>query len=408
MAIITDTKARNIKPDSPPIAHGGIVGLSLHPSTTKGRGKWMMRFVNPATGKRQKMGLGSYPEISIAEVSKLALPIRELLASGQDPLAARKEAKEKKQSLVPTFEEAARTRYLELQPGWKNTKHAQQWINTLTTYVFPAIGHLTLDKITPRDVMSALTPIWLSKPETASRVKQRIHSVMSWGWAHEYCQSNPVDVVSYLLPAQPSKEIRQKHMPAMAWRELPKFYNQLLDTGKSNVTRLILELTILTLARSGEVRGMCWSEIDWEDKVWTIPAERMKAKKPHRIPLNERAMDILTLQRRQHQTLVFPSPVKGTQLSDAVMTKFLKDIQAPSTDKGRYATAHGFRSSFRDWCSENGIARDVAERALAHSISNKVEAAYHRTDLLEERRKVMGQWLDFLLPQYRNANQEPG
>lgn len=407
MAVITDTKARNIPSDASPIAHGGVVGLSLYSSGKKGRGKWMLRYVSPINGKRKKISLGTYPEITIAEVGKIGAEYREQIAKGMDPHEIREAKEEEKRALLqcPTFEEAARYYHAELLPGWKNKKHGAQWINTLRDYVFPVLGGYLLNKITPKLVADALRPIWLEKPETASRVKQRIHSVMGWGWANGYNNANPVDVVTHLLPAQPGKEIRQQHMPAMAWTDLPTFYKtKLFQQEPENVTRAVLEFLIQTVCRSGEVRGMTWDEIEWDTKTWIIPATRMKAKKIHRVPLNQRAIDILKGQQGQHPVLVFPSPSKGVQLSDAAMSKFLNDNQIPSTEKGRHATAHGFRSTFRDWCSENGVSRDIAERALAHTISNKVEAAYHRTDLLDDRRKLMKKWLEFLLPHYNRLN----
>jgi integrase len=179
----------------------------------------------------------------------------------------------------------------------------------------------------------------------------------------------------------------------MPWKDISEFASRTFRTGKPTVSRALLEFIILTAARSGEARAMGWDEVDLEDKVWTVPASRMKAKVAHRVPLSARALEILAEQRKLHPDakLVFPAP-RGGVLSDMVVTKFLRDHNAPSSDKGRIATAHGFRSSFRDWASENGYTRDVAERALAHTISNQAEAAYHRTDLIEQRRAMMDAW----------------
>lgn len=394
MSILSDAKARNIRPDSPQLPHGGITGLVLIPSKTKGRGKWVLRFVSPTTGRRRNAGLGSYPEIGISEAGKLATAMREQLASGIDPLEEKKESANKPK--LPSFEEAAIKVHAELLPGWKNKKHGQQWINTLKEYVFPIIGSLPLNEIQPRHIADTLRPIWLSKAETAERVKQRMHAVMSWGWAHGYCVANPVDVVNHLLPLQPGKAVRTEHQPAMPWREIPKFITENLHgADRYDATRPMLEMLILTAARSGEIRGMCWPEIDLEAATWTIPSERMKAKQAHRIPLSDRALEILKHQKGMHDVLVFPSPRAQVQFSDMVFTAFLRRVKAISDSPGRTATAHGFRSSFRDWCSEQGYARDLAERALAHTVANKVEAAYHRTDLLEQRRPIMQAWADF-------------
>jgi len=395
MAILTDAKARNMKPDSGALPHGGVTGLALFPSNSKGSGKWVLRYVSPITGKRRNAGLGCYPEIGIAQAGKAAIEMREKVVAGIDPL---EEKATKLQTLtMPTFQEAATTLHKELLPGWKNIKHGQQWINTLTQYAFPIIGKYPLDQIQPRHIAEALRPIWLDKAETASRLKQRIHSVMAWGWAHEFCRSNPVDVVDHLLPQQPGKSVRTQHQPAMPWKEIPAFVkSELHIIGRYDVTRPMLEFLILTSARSGEVRGMKWNEIDWKNAVWTIPAERMKAQIQHRVPLSERAIEILQNQQGRHELLVFPSPRDQKELSDMALTSFLRRVNATSDTAGRCATAHGFRSSFRDWCSELGYSRDLAERSLAHVVQNKVEAAYRRTDLLEQRRSLMDAWSQFI------------
>lgn len=397
MALLSDTKARNIKPDSPQLAHGGITGLVLIPSQTRGHGKWVIRFVSPVTGKRRNMGLGSYPEIGIAEVGKLGTAIREKLSLGIDPLEEKKSSPADIPAL-PDFKKAAETLHKDLLPSWKNAKHGQQWINTLKEYAFPTLGSLQLSEIQPKHIADVLRPIWLSKAETASRLKQRIHAVMAWGWAHGHCSANPVDVVHHLLPSQPGKAVRTEHQPAMPWRDIPAFLaNHVRNREPYDLTRAMLELLILTAARSGEIRGMTWSEVNLEAEIWTIPPERMKAKMQHRIPLAPSAVALLkSVQGLElHETLVFPTPRTEGMFSDMVLSSFLRRVKAGSDSPDRVATAHGFRSSFRDWCSEHGYPRDLAERALAHTVENKVEAAYHRTDLLEQRRPMMQAWSDF-------------
>ncbi|WP_426688445.1 tyrosine-type recombinase/integrase [Rhodanobacter ginsengiterrae] len=398
MSLLTDTKARSVKPGGTPLAHGGVTGLALHPSPShKGQGKWVLRYVSPVTKKRRNAGLGSYPDTSVAEAANQARSMREQIAHGQDPLEVK--ANEATKPRMPLLREAATTLHEELKPGWKNVKHAQQWINTLTEYAFPLIGSLPLDQIQPRHIADVLRPIWLEKPETAGRVKQRLHAVMAWGWAHGYCQSNPVDVVGHLLPIQPGKTVRTQHQPAMPWALLPHFVSKHLRLSETlDVTSPVLAFLILTAARSGEVRLMTWDEVDLHAKLWTVPAERMKAKMIHRVPLSKQAVSILKHQQSQHDTFVFPSVRDRTSLSDMTLTALLRRVKAVSDVPGRTATAHGFRSSFRDWCSENGFPRDLAERALAHTVANKVEAAYHRTDLLEQRRPLMQAWADFVMP----------
>lgn len=398
MALLTDTKARSIKPSDAPAAHGGVPGLVLHPSAShKGRGKWVLRYVSPVTKKRRNAGLGSYPGVGVAEAARLARVMREQISHGQDPLQVR--ATEAAKPRIPSLREAAEALHKQLVPGWKNAKHGQQWINTLKEYAFPLIGDQPLDQVQPNHIAEVLRPFWLVKPETAGRVKQRLRAVMAWGWAHGYCSSNPVDVVSHLLPVQVGKTVRTQHQPAMPWPLIPDFAVTHLPVPQCpEVGRQVLAFLILTAARSGEVRNMTWDEVDLDTGVWTVPAARMKAKQIHRVPLSEQAMAILEHQRIQHENLVFPSLRGRAPLSDMALTALLRRVKATSDVAGRAATAHGFRSSFRDWCSEKGYPRDLAERSLAHVLSNKVEAAYHRTDLLEQRRPLMQAWADFVMP----------
>ncbi len=397
MALLTNTKAKHIQPSDKPLPHGGITGLTLYPSATKGRGKWVFRYTSPITKKRRNAGIGAYPEISIAEAAKRATTMKEQVTNGIDPLALKQAHAEI--PAPPTFEEAGRLLHSELKPSWKNEKHAKQWITTLEQYVFPAFGTVTLDAITPADIANVLRPIWLNRSETASRVKQRIHAIMQWGWAHGYCTANPVDVVSHLLPQQVSAHIRTEHQPAMPWKKLPLYISTHIHSNERyNITRAILLFIMLTACRSGEAREMRWKEVDFKQAIWTIPAERMKSSLQHRVPLSHQTIALLNTLKGLHDELVFPSPRKQGILSDMVVTAFLRRTKAPSDTEGRMATAHGFRSTFRDWCSEQDYSRDLAERALAHTVKNKVEAAYHRTDLLEQRRPMMQAWANYLLP----------
>ncbi|EHJ5405789.1 tyrosine-type recombinase/integrase [Salmonella enterica subsp. enterica serovar Wedding] len=395
MALLTDTKARHIKPDDKPLPHGGVTGLALHPSSTKGRGKWVLRYVSPVTQKRRNAGLGTYPEISIAEATRLAQTMREQLAAGKDPLELKKADAEK--VVIPSFEDAARKLHADLLPGWRNHKHGKQWISTLEKYSFPLLGNKPLDTITPANVADVLSPIWLTRSETASRVKQRIHAVMQWGWAHGHCSANPVDVVDHLLPQQVSVSVRTEHHPAMSWKSLPLYIAKYVHHNEHySVTRALLLFVILTAGRSGEARAMRWEEVDFQQRIWRIPPERMKKGKLHRVPLSHQAIAILESMRGWHDELVFPSPRKQGILSDMVLTAFLRKTKATSDTPGRHAVAHGFRSTFRDWCSEKGYSYDLAERSIAHAVKNKTEAAYHRTDLLEQRRPLMQEWADYV------------
>jgi integrase len=393
--MLRDVTAKAIKPSDRPIPDGTVTGLRLHSTKTKGRGAWKLRFVSPETGNRRDMGLGVYPEISINEARQLANKARSQVALGIDPISAR--TNDKKAALIEanilTFADAAEKVFANSRAGWKNKKHQAQWISTLRTYVFPTMGHKLLSEIDVNDIAEALRPIWLTKVETASRVKQRIHHVLEWACAQQIMVGNPVNGVKHLLPKQPSTSVRVQNFPAMPWRIIPRFVEE--DIGDvDNVSRNLLLFVILTAVRSGEARKAKWSEFDLKQRIWTIPANRMKAQVMHRVPLSGPVMELL--EKRQQKPskcgLVFPSPRAGTILTDMALTSFLRKHRARSDVAGRVATAHGFRSGFRDWASENNYPRDYAERALAHTIKNASEAAYHRTDLLEQRRPMMESW----------------
>lgn len=395
MALLTDTRARKLKPTDKSVSDGSIPGLSLHPTNTAGRGKWILRFQSPLTGKRRDMGLGSYPDVSIAAARRKAFEAREAIADGTDPLEQRRaEAQAIASIAAPNFETAGRTVFAEIKGGFRNGKHADQWISTLERYAFPIIGSREVAELRAADFADVLRPIWLDKPETASRVRQRCDTVMKWCAARDYIVASPVGVVSKLLARQPGKRERVEHHPALPWREIPNFVRTVLrDQSRISVGKQALEFTLLTAARSGEVRGMIWDEVDLERLVWTVPAGRMKAKVSHRVPLTPRAVEVLhaRLPFRTEGNLVFASR-RNTPLSDMTLTKVLRDAGVASDSGPRTATVHGFRSSFRDWASENGYSREVAERALAHTIKNTAEAAYHRTDLLDQRREMMEAW----------------
>jgi integrase len=401
--MLTDAKARKLEPNSKPISDGAVAGLYLFPSTKAGTGKWILRYVSPQTGKRRDMGLGRYPDVPIREARTVALEVRRLLDEGLDPLEVRREnsAKATAVPVVPTFEAAARQVHDDMAPGFKNGKHVAQWITTLERYVFPRLGGAAVTDLRAADFAEVLRHIWLSKPETASRVRQRCDKVMSWCAARGFIVASPVPVVDMLLPKQPGKRERTSHHPALPWREIPSFVTTVLHAGRATQSKLMLEFLILTAVRSGELRGMRWEEIDWEKQIWTIPASRMKAKVSHRVPLGQRALEILTSMQGSHEPapdqLLFRSRTGGP-LSDMALTKLLRTHKVPSDTPGRIATAHGFRSSFRDWASENGYPRDVAERALAHTVKDSTEAAYHRTDLLDPRRQMMASWELLLRP----------
>ncbi|MDH6150594.1 MULTISPECIES: tyrosine-type recombinase/integrase [Paraburkholderia] len=388
---LTDRQARALQAGDKPVFEGKVTGLMLTPGKTGS--KWTLRFTSPTTGKRRDAGLGVYPEVTIADAREKALAMRRQIDAGKDPIDERDRDQHAASMAAAalTFEKAARELHSELKPSWRNEKHAADWIRSLEAYVFPKLGAKPLDAVTPADCADVLRPIWLEKAETASRTRQRMHAVMQWAWAHGHITSNPVAVVDHILPKQNAKK---EHQPAMPWRDVPAFVKTHVARFKQGeATRAALLFLILTAARSGEVRGAVWDEFDLEAGIWTVPGERMKAKEPHRVPLSSPALALVKALKEQklHDTLVFPSP-RGKVVSDMVLTSFLRRVEAKSDTPGRVATAHGFRSSFRDWASEQSYARDLAERALAHTVSNKVEASYHRTDLMEQRRPMMEAW----------------
>ena len=373
---LTAAKAKAL---SEPGMHNDGRGLYLRvaPGGSKG---WILRIA--IDGRRRDIGLGGYPAVSLAKARQFADAHRLAVADeGRDPLAEKRRAK------MPTFAEAAAKVHEVNLPRWKNGKHTDQWINTLRSYAFPTIGKLSLDRITRRDVLAILTPIWAAKPETARRVRQRIRTVLKWGQAHGYVEHNAAgEGIDGALPAM--RRVRA-HFRALPYVEVPGALETIDDSPAGLAAKLCMRFLILTAARSGEARGALWSEIDLDAREWRIPANRMKAGVEHRIPLSDAALAVLEQARplRDDPGLLFPSPTRrGKPLSDMTLTKILRDNGL--SDR---ATGHGFRSSFRDWTADTGKAREIAEAALAHTVGG-VEGAYFRSDLFERRRRLMDDW----------------
>jgi len=371
-----------------PGRHGDGDGLFLVVSHTKAR-KWVLRV--QANGKRRDIGLGSGSVVALADAREAAQNMRRAIKQGGDPVVERRRARR----IMPTFRDVAILVHGEHLPGWRNKKHAAQWLSSLEAYAFPRLGNLPIDQIDGPMVRDVLAEIWLGIPETARRVRQRIGTVLDYAHAKGWRDAEaPMRSVSRGLPRQPKTK---QHLAAMPWQEAPTFVANIADTLKTaeNV-RLALEFLIFTAARSGEVRGAQWSEIDFDNHIWTVPGERMKAGKTHRVPLSPRAIQILKRMKGLRRTatpaqLIFEGQRPDRPLSDMSLTM-------PLRRAGVRYTVHGFRSTFRDWCAEEAeIPREVAEACLAHTLRNPVEAAYARTDHLERRRDVMRQWHDFLI-----------
>lgn len=370
---------------------GGVAGLALQVTANGGR-SWILRVM--VGTKRREIGLGAYPAVSLKAAREQASAKRDEIAAGVDPVLARKERLSQlraSQAREITFEEAAK-RFIDVKSAeWSNPKHAGQWRNTLAEYAYPLIGKLQVAHVGREHVLTVLEPIWMTKTETASRVRGRLESVLDWARVKGYrAGENPATWrgnLDKLLPA-PNKTKRVRNHPALAIDAMGAFMVSL--RGTSTTAARCLEFAILTAARSGEVRGATWAEIDLDKAIWRIPAERMKAKKEHRVPLSDAAIALLkAMQRSDDAGLVFPSPT-GKTLSDMTLLAILRRANLE-------ATPHGFRSTFRDWAGERtNYPRELAEVALAHVKGDESEAAYWRGDVLERRRCLMNDWAAFI------------
>ncbi len=384
-------------------ADGGGLYLVV---TGKDTGWWMYRY--SAAGKQREMGLGpADPDgkegHTLADARRRADAARAELLDGRDPLAARDAAAaaaKAAEAARKTFREAAAAFLAQKSAEWSNPKHRAQWTATLTTHAYPVLGDMAVSEIAMEDVKRALTPIWTKLPETASRVRGRIEAVLDYATVHKWRSGpNPARWGGNLklagLPSR-AKLGRVQHHPALPWREIGAFVARLRDAEATSARAL--EFLILTAARTGEVIGARWREMDMDNAVWTVPADRMKAGREHRVPLTEPALAILremALARDPEdeagEGYVFPGQGQGMPLSNMAMLALLKRMKRADI------TAHGFRSTFRDWCEEaTNTPHAVAEAALAHTIGDKVEAAYRRSDLFERRRAVMQEWAHFI------------
>lgn len=379
---------------------GGVPGLGINVAQSGSR-SWILRY--QVAGIRKDKGLGGYPEVPLAKARELARNDRIGLSQGVDPIEAARTARRKMIAeclAAISFREAAR-QYIDSQKStWNNIKHVQQWRNTIETYAGPKIGGLPVKDVSLSDILAILEPIWHTKTETASRLRGRIESILDWAIAKGYrLEPNPArwkGLLDKILPA-PGKITKVDHHRALPYSELPTFMLKLAQ--QQGMGARALEFAILTACRSGEVRGAIWDEFDLENAIWIVPASRMKAKKEHRVPLSPRALLIVSeLKTTAIGKFVFPSThqsksgnANSSPLSDMTLAAVLRRMKVS-------AVPHGFRSTFRDWCAEQtDYPNEVAEMALAHAISNKVEAAYRRGDLFDKRRQLMLDWESYAL-----------
>lgn len=366
--------------------YGDGGGLYLEVDAKGGR-RWMLRLV--VGGRRRDFGLGGLHKVSLAQARARAVEYRSLAYQGIDPVAAKRARRPA--PVVPSFEKAATEVHRDRMKGWSNGKHVDQWINTLRDHAFPVIGSRPINEIGTPDVLKVLTPIWIAKPETARRVRQRMKTVLEWARAagHRFGE-NPVDLIGDALPKSTSANV--EHHAALPFGEVGAFVHALRSGQSEAATKLAFEFLILTASRTIEIRRAKWYQIDWDNKLWTRPAEDMKARREHAVPLSARAVEILkeakALAGNATDGLIFQEGSFGRGLSE---NRFLNAREA--IGYGERCTPHGFRSSFRDWAAETTqFPSEVVEMALAHTIKSKAEAAYRRGDLLAKRRELMDAW----------------
>jgi integrase len=357
----------------------------------------VFRYVDRTTGKPRELGLGPLHARTLAQARTLAAELRRALAEGKEPAEVLRPAKEEQHGLR-TFADCARALIEAKRPGWRNAKHAWQWVNTLETHAYPVIGDKAPADVTLADVLKILTPIWNTRTETASRLRQRIEAVLDYASVHGLRDgNNPArwkGTLDKVLPP-PGKVATKSHHPSLLYERMADFMAALRE--REGMAARCLEFVILTACRSGEARGAVWSEIDFEAATWTIPAIRMKARREHRVPLSKPALALLkSLPRLEGEAFLFPAP-RGGAMSDMSLAVLVRRMQGDPpqwVDRGGMPiVVHGFRSTFRTWCEEQtSYPRSVTEAALAHTNADKVEAAYLRSDLFDKRRALMEAW----------------
>jgi integrase len=339
-------------------------------------------------GRRREIGVGPFRLIGLAKAREIAKEWRTIARDGGDPKLHR----DRQRAHGMSFEDAAKKAHAEIIVAkGGNGKHVAQWLTTLESYAFPAIGKRPVSLIDQADVIRVLRPIWLEKAETARRVRQRVRAVLEWARVNGHREA--LDATLGVESGLPKAERAVEHFAAVPWRDLPALMRRI--EAAEGMGALALRFAILTAARSGEVRGATWAEIDFDAAVWTVPAARMKAGKEHRVPLSPAALEVLRAAKAQAvrpDDLAFPSTRPGKPLSDMTLSAVLKRLNVE-------ATVHGFRSTFRDWTEEaTAYPHEVKEAALAHIVKSKVERAYRRTDLFERRAEMMAAWAGYVSP----------
>ena len=379
---LTAAKIKKLKEPGRYLDSNGLY-MNIAPGGSK---NWIIRIT--IDRKRTDKGLGGYPSVSLETAREKAADYRKAVKEGRDPTEKIDRPK------IPSFREATLEHFSFLKATFNSEKHGKNWIQMMEKYAFPALADMPLDRIDRKQIVdNVLTPIWKEKPETARRVRQRIKAVFDWGIEKEHIATNPLAAsLKQSLPAMPKG---REHFKALPYQEVPAALKIIRGSSAGLATRLALEFTILTAARSGETRGATWAEIDWERAEWVIPAGRMKGKAEHRQPLSPAAVNVLEQARElgNGEGLIFPSPMKqGQPLSDMTMRKIL--LTAGLADK---ASVHGFRSSFRDWAQENTRAVwAVMEMCLAHAVGSDVVRSYARSELLDQKRELLNAWADFV------------
>ena len=363
-------------------------GLCLKVKDT-GAKSWFQRV--SIGGRRANIGLGSFPQVSLADARQAAQDNARAIAQGRDVLAEKKQAKaDAKKPKIPTFKEAAEIVIQMQEATWTSVRSADQWHQSLRDYVYPAIGAKAIDEITSGDVLKVLSGIWVEKPTTGKRVRNRLEKIFDWSIASNYRQDNPAG--KQVVLALPKVRTEVKHHAALHYSEFPAAYRRISESEFKPVYRQLLHFIFLTGCRSGEARAAEWTEIDWTANVWTVPANKAKSRREHRIPMSNQAMELLrdAWESTGGEGLVFQSPRTGRVIQEDTLTTFLR--------KGDYGfVVHGARSSLRDWMAEcTSASWAVAEACLAHAVGSTTARSYARTDYLSERTTIMQQWADYI------------